>query len=188
MATHQSKTGDAARWSAAKKRSLACVNFLLKVGGYVDAADEAGQTALMRAAEKGHLHIVKHLHQASADINHTTSPDLPMAYCRTPLFNAAMGSHEDVVRYLLENGAHLGTPGDVNPIEVGGLAWENVALPMAKLIMDTVDLAKLKCRSSFEMSGYLCYAAASEDETTIKSFSHGTVEGLMSPLLKAPRP
>lgn len=186
MATSWSTTRDAALWAAAKKGSLACVNFLLKVGGYVDAADQAGQTALMRAAEEGHLHIVKHLHQAEANINHTTPPDLFLSYCRTPLFNAAMEGHDDVVRYLLENGAHLGTLGHINPIEVGGLAWEKNALPMAKLIMDTVDLAKLERLSSLEMIAYLCYAASSGDETAIKSFGHpGTVGNLMSPLLNA---
>jgi hypothetical protein len=54
-----------------------------------------------------------------------------------------MGSHEAVVRYLLENGAHLGTPGHINPIEVGRPSSEKDAVLMVKLILDTVDLTKL---------------------------------------------
>jgi ankyrin repeat protein len=63
-----------------------------------------GVTAVMAAAESGHLESLQVLVRHGADV---TSPD---AHMSSPLVNAIRGNHTDVARYLLQHGAN---PNDI---------------------------------------------------------------------------
>jgi ankyrin repeat protein len=59
-----------------------------------------GITALMLAAESGHLEIAQLLVEQGAIVDVADDEDL------TPLLNAVKGGHEDIARYLLKHGAN----------------------------------------------------------------------------------
>ena len=65
----------------------------------VDAASVAGWKALQRAAQDGDLPLAQALVAAGADF------DQPNDLGSSPLTNAVLRSHEDVVAFLLERGA-----------------------------------------------------------------------------------
>lgn len=94
-----------------------------------------------------------------------------------------------MVRYLLEKGAHLGTPGEINPHGVDDLVKYHTGAALAKLILDStgVDLnTKVPLLSPDEMSSYLRYAAAIGDSATIESLAHyGTAYDIFMPLVSA---
>lgn len=72
---------------------------LLKRGADPNAKSEGGMTALMFAAEKGEMLLVKILVLNGAE------PDLSYMEETTPLLIAVLNSHFDVVQFLLEKGA-----------------------------------------------------------------------------------
>jgi ankyrin repeat protein len=76
------------------------VEILLSVGVDVNAGIETGQrTALHRAARWSDLAMVKLLVAAGADVNATDEAG------DTPLMNATRGRSDDVIDFLLANGA-----------------------------------------------------------------------------------
>ena len=75
------------------------VMLLLKRGADPNAKAEGGMTALMFAAESGHILLVKILVLNGAD------PDLSFMEETTPLLIAVFNSHFDVAHFLLEKGA-----------------------------------------------------------------------------------
>ena len=83
--------------TAAESGDLDRVQLLLLSQGFdKDMADSSGDTALIKAAAKGHLSVVKFLVEQGADMN------TPLM---TPLMTASVSGHQEVVRYLLEQGA-----------------------------------------------------------------------------------
>ena len=72
---------------------------LLAAGAEVNHVNNAGETALYKAAEQGHVDAVRALLQAGADINRATNKS------RTPLAATRGGGHEEAARVLLEAGA-----------------------------------------------------------------------------------
>ena len=74
------------------------VNALLAARADVDRANRFGDTAIKVAALNGHLNIVRTLRQRGAAI------DMPGW---TPLIYAATGGRDEIVRYLLAQGANV---------------------------------------------------------------------------------
>lgn len=88
----------------------AVVRLLHQEGAEIDAADNFGSTALMRAAATDQISIVHYLVSNGANVNaraHGSSPS-------TPLSSAVTQNQEEVVAYLLDHGAH------VNQTDIGG--------------------------------------------------------------------
>ncbi|XP_077966605.1 uncharacterized protein LOC120341845 isoform X2 [Styela clava] len=78
-----------------------CMNLLLENGANVDLQDQEGRSALHWAAQSGHLDATKLLFQYAVFPN-------PMEYTEerlTPLDHALQKEKEDVLQYLIEQGA-----------------------------------------------------------------------------------
>lgn len=84
--------------TASREGSARSVDVLLAAGAKVDQRNPFGDNALMLAALKGHLDIVKKLLARGAVLE---SPGW------TPLIYAATGGHDAVVKYLLQVGANI---------------------------------------------------------------------------------
>ena len=67
-------------------------------GANVNAVTKTGETALLWAARKGHLDIVKMLIEFEAKIDSATDEGY------TPLLWATQNKHFDVAKYLIEKG------------------------------------------------------------------------------------
>lgn len=67
--------------------------------GDINARDGHGQTALMRAAQRGDIHVVRLLIHRGVDLNHCAK------YHLTALMLAVVNGHGDVVRALVRAGA-----------------------------------------------------------------------------------
>jgi len=89
---------------AAGDGNLDIVRELLKNGAYVNAKNNVGETALIKASEKGHKDIVDLLLAWGADWNVRTDDE---GYA--PLHSAASSGHKDIVDLLLERGASVET-------------------------------------------------------------------------------
>jgi HAD superfamily hydrolase (TIGR01549 family) len=98
-------TGNNALIWAADAGQVASVEYLLKQlvnddKGGINARGFLGATALCRAARLGHVHILKLLVQAGADM------DIPNDKLQYPLHFAAFKQNEKAVEFLLESGAN----------------------------------------------------------------------------------
>jgi len=94
------QNGSIALHLAAYHGKLEAVTFLLgKLGTEVDARRPGGATALLLAAQRGHLDVVSLLLESGADV------DAETAYGYTPLMMSAGLGHVKIVELLLENGA-----------------------------------------------------------------------------------
>lgn len=88
-------------WCAAEEGDLRMVQRCLDSGIDVNFQDETDNySALLMAAEAGHLKVIKALHAASANV------EARDAFGRTPVYAAAVAGNVEVVKYLvLEYGA-----------------------------------------------------------------------------------
>ena len=102
---------------AAMSEDVATISSYLAKGISPDIEDDIGFTALMHAAREGAMDSAKMLVANGADVNHEGS-DYGLAL--TPLHLAAIGNQTEVVRFLIDNGAHLDTQGVT---EQTPLAW-----------------------------------------------------------------
>ena len=84
--------------TAAREGSERVVDVLLAAGAKVDQANSYGDTALKLAALHGRLSIAKKLRARGAQVE---TPGW------TPLIYAATGGHDEMVRYLLAEGANI---------------------------------------------------------------------------------
>jgi ankyrin repeat protein len=91
--------GNTVLMQAAIYATTADLEFLLAHGAEVNAANKGGHTALMRALPD--LAKVRPLVQHGADVNASAGGTTPL------LIAAGIRSAEDVLRYLIENGADL---------------------------------------------------------------------------------
>jgi len=88
--------------NAAYAGQVDVVQTMLKAGENVDAQDpKFNSTALILAAQQGHVDIVRLLLDNHADINAMTK------HGQTALSQAAYNGHMDVVKLLIEHGAKL---------------------------------------------------------------------------------
>lgn len=83
---------------AARNGSARTAQALIVAKANLEAANRYGDTAMMLAALKGHLDIVRMLEAAGAKLD---------APGWTPLIYAATGGHDDIVRFLILHGANL---------------------------------------------------------------------------------
>ncbi|MFC1836839.1 ankyrin repeat domain-containing protein, partial [Thermodesulfobacteriota bacterium] len=95
-------------------RYVRTAEVLIGNGAVVDARNtKTGSTPLRHAAHKGHLELVKTL------LEHNADPNIADKNKRTPFSTACRYGRKEIVRILLNNGAHLkgmvtyGTPEDV---------------------------------------------------------------------------
>ncbi|HVO89567.1 MAG TPA: ankyrin repeat domain-containing protein [Casimicrobiaceae bacterium] len=91
-------SGDPLIAIAARNGSSGALDALLAAKAHVDARNRHGETALMLAALKGNLDMVKKLRARGASL------DFPGW---TPLIYAATGGNDDVVGFLLDQGANI---------------------------------------------------------------------------------
>lgn len=84
--------------TAAREGSARVVDVLLAAGAKVDQANAYGDTAFKLAALHGRIEIAKKLRARKAAID-------PPGW--TPLIYAATGGHDEMVRYLLAEGANI---------------------------------------------------------------------------------
>lgn len=84
--------------TAAREGSEKVVDVLLAAGAKVDQANSYGDTALKLAALQGRMSIAKKLRARGAQVE---TPGW------TPLIYAATGGHDEMVRYLLAEGAKI---------------------------------------------------------------------------------
>ena len=92
---------------AASDGFIEVVKLLIKNGAKLDIKNDYQRTPLILAArETGGLETIKILVEAGANINATDYSE------DTPLSLAAWRGYEDIVNYLLDNGADLGTSTD----------------------------------------------------------------------------
>ena len=92
---------------AAEKGDANKVAKFIKKGADVNFSDNVGWTPLFRAAQKGHVEVVKMLLDAGAEIEKTTSGITPLCW-------AADSGKTDVVKLLLERGANVNAIGKKN--------------------------------------------------------------------------
>ena len=112
------KIGFSALIFAATEGNINVVERLLKEEKIkVDAKNTFGKTAFFNACEFGHCNCVKALYDSKkADINSPSKRGV------TPIMLAAVKKREDIVRFLIEQGADLKV---ALPIDKGG---DNVSL------------------------------------------------------------
>ncbi|MEO5764297.1 MAG: ankyrin repeat domain-containing protein [Casimicrobiaceae bacterium] len=90
--------GDPLLYTAARSGSAATLDVLLATKVKVDARNRFGDTPLMGAALEGHLDAVRKLRARGAALDYKGW---------TPLAYAATGGRDDVVAYLLDQGANV---------------------------------------------------------------------------------
>ncbi|KAG4068100.1 hypothetical protein HA402_001525 [Bradysia odoriphaga] len=77
------------------------VKFLLKEGANINATDEDGKTALMKASNNGRYETVKFLIENGADVNATDTNG------KTPIMFASAFDNSKIIKLLVDNGANI---------------------------------------------------------------------------------
>jgi len=95
---------------AIENEDVATVSVLVEAGANLEAANQKGWTALMLAAHKGNLDMVRLFSENGAKINEESMGEDPV----NALLIAVDGGYTDIVKVLLKNGASTemkdGTP------------------------------------------------------------------------------
>jgi hypothetical protein len=91
-----------ALWNIAETNDANRVEPILAEGADIDARNEHGMTALMRAASRGRIRMVRAL------LEHGADPNLSRNDKFTALMLAAFFGHEEIVKVLVEHGADTG--------------------------------------------------------------------------------
>jgi len=91
-----------ALWNIAETNDANRVEPILAEGADIDAGNEHGMTALMRAASRGRIRMVRAL------LEHGADPNLSRNDKFTALMLAAFFGHEEIVKVLVEHGADTG--------------------------------------------------------------------------------
>jgi ankyrin repeat protein len=126
------ETLNRALWMTAKLGHAQVVQLLVEKGAGVNNSDDSGDAALAIASRYGHEQVVQQLFKIDANLNANVGNVAPQyfrlekhdmrvpvlvrnddggdaATGRTPLWHAAQGGHEQIVRLLLNNGANVNT-------------------------------------------------------------------------------
>jgi uncharacterized protein len=139
---------------AARAGALSAVEALVAGKAKVDARNRFGDTALMIAALNGRLDVAKALRAAGADVN-------PHGW--TPLAYAATGGHDDVVAWLLTQGATIDSP-SANGTTALMMAAREGRYATALLLVDKG--ANVNARNENNMSA-LDFAQRNNDERLV---------------------
>jgi ankyrin repeat protein len=111
--------GTALHWAAFVGREE-MATFLLSNGADAHRRDAYGRIPLIAACWKGHLGVVRVLVQHTGPQGLEETDD----YGRTALHRAARGGHEDVVAYLLGEGAHADSKNDLDSTPLMSACWK----------------------------------------------------------------
>ncbi|XP_074662168.1 L-asparaginase-like [Tubulanus polymorphus] len=95
--------------AAAKSGDIATMEKLLESGGSVMMSDYDGRTPLHVASSEGHRHVVQFLLQKGSLVHARDR------FQNSPIWNAIMFRHQDVVRLLHQAGGHL----TMSPMRLG---------------------------------------------------------------------
>ena len=136
-------------WEAVRKGDAAAVTALLDKGAEVNARFRYGTTALFKAAERGHLEVVKVLLARGADVSVKDT-----FYGATAMTWALDNKHIEVVRALLEKDAD-----SVGDVLMSGVREGNVDLARA-----AIEKGGLKPET---LTGALAAATADEKKSEI---------------------
>lgn len=95
----------------------------------IDIEDANNETPLFKAAENGHLEVVKFLVSKKADVNH-------VGIVRTPLHCAADIGNLEILKFLLEKGADPNKAGSVNKETPLHIAASNGHKEIVQLLLE----------------------------------------------------
>jgi len=152
---------------AVKKNDAEAVKALLEMKPDLNAADKAGYTPLLIAAENGNEKIVSMLIKAGADVNKATAPDsfFEANDNLSPLQIAAFKKYPSIVEILAKAGADTNGegPDGFTPLYMAAINGDS---DTAKVLLE--HKAALPYRYSESQNGYALYPA-------VKSGDAGTV-------------
>jgi len=120
---------DAELIGAAFKGDLAAVSAALANGADVNAKNNKGLTALMKASAGGHADVVKFLLDKGADVNSKNTNGY------TALMAASWSGHADVVKLLLDRGVDVKAKDIEGGTALMGASWAGHA-DVVKLLLD----------------------------------------------------
>jgi uncharacterized protein len=100
---------------------------ILDAGADINALDGHGQTALMNAAHKGRVEIVRLLAKRGANLDHTAKFGL------SALMLAVIADHPEVVRVLVDAGADITLRGSPSATPI----YDRTALELAQQMKRT---------------------------------------------------
>ena len=126
-----------ALWDAARNGDRAKVAALLEAGVDVNVRTRYGVTALIFAADKGRLEVVRLLVERGADVNAQDT------FYGTSAIGMALGSgHHDIARYLLEHGSGGAPMALTAGIRAGHVALVRAALAGPDLDAGSIETAR----------------------------------------------
>jgi hypothetical protein len=130
-------------WDAARAGDEGRVVKALDQGADIDAKSRYGATALIFAADKGHLHVVRLLLERGADAN------VQDTFYRFRAIDMALtNGHARVATLLLERGSRGAGAALMNAIQTGDMPLLRAALASPDLTADTVKSAVASARRS----------------------------------------